>query len=164
MAAAAERAGLLDLTAEAVLLLFEHAQLDEAVVDEHHAAQGDGGDHLRVIGRDDEDVAFGLSGVGAGDVDDLVDEELRGFLAGAGTDLGAFDIHHDRQLSFHTKADFADAGDGGAHPRVVGVGHVQADDVRPGLDDGFELRFGLGRGPDGESDAGVAEWLHGFYE
>jgi hypothetical protein len=44
------------------------------------------------------------------------------------------------------------------------VGHVQADHIRAGLDDGFELRLGFGRRPDGESDAGVAEWLHGFYE
>jgi len=26
------------------------------------------------------------------------------------------------------------------------------------------LGFGFGRRPDGESDAGVAEWLHAFYE
>jgi hypothetical protein len=26
------------------------------------------------------------------------------------------------------------------------------------------LRLGFGRRPDGESDAGVAEWLHAFYE
>ena len=164
MAAAAERAGLLDLAAEAVLPLLEHAQLDEAVVDEHHAAHGHGGDHLRVVGRDDEDVPFGLGRFGAGDVDDLVDDELGGFLAGAGADFRAFDVHHHRQLLLQAKADFADAGDDGAHPGVVGVRHVQADDVRAGLDDGLQLGFGLGRRPDGESDAGVAEWLHVFYE
>jgi hypothetical protein len=47
---------------------------------------------------------------------------------------------------------------------VVGVRHVQADYICAGLDDGLQLGFGLGRRPDGESDAGVAEWLHAFYE
>ena len=82
----------------------------------------------------------------------------------AGADLRAFDVHHHRQLLLQAKADFADAGDDGAHPGVVGVRHVQADDVRAGPDDGLQLGFGLGRRPDGESDAGVAEWLHVFYE
>jgi hypothetical protein len=47
---------------------------------------------------------------------------------------------------------------------VVGVRHIQADDIRAGLDDRLELGFGLGRRPDGESDAGMAERLHVFYE
>ena len=164
VAAAAERAGLLDFAAEAVLLLLKHAQLDEAVVDEHHAAHGHGGDHLRVVGRDDEDVSLGRGGFGAGDVDDLVDGELGGFLAGAGADLRAFDVHHHGQLLLQAAADIPDAGDDGAHPGVVGVRHVEADDIRASLDDGLQLGFGLGRRPDGESDAGVAEWLHAFYE
>jgi hypothetical protein len=158
------RAWLLDLAAQAVLLLLEDAQLDQAVVDEHHAAHGHGGDHLRVIRGDDEDVAFGRRGVGAGDVDDLVDGELGGFLAGAGADLRALDVHHHRQFALQATADLAHAGDGGADPGVVGMGHVEAHDVGPGLDDGLELRLGFSRRPDGERDAGVAEGLHAFYE
>ena len=164
VAAAPERAGLLDLAAQAVLLLLQHAQLDEAVVDEHHAAHGHGGDHLRIVGRDDEDVALGLGGFGAGDVDDLADGELGRLLAGAGADLRPFDVHHHREFLLQAAADFADAGDDGAHPGVVGVRHVESDDIGAGLDDRLELRLGLGRRPDGESDAGVAERLHRLYD
>ena len=137
MTAAAEGAGLLDFAAEAVLLLFEDAELDEAVVDQDNAAHGHGADHLRVIGGDDEDLAVSRGGVVARDVDDLADGELSGLLAGAGADFGALDVHHHRELLLHAAADLADAFDGGADPGMVGVGHVEADHVGPGMDDRF---------------------------
>ena len=161
VAAAAEGAGLFDLTAEPVDLLFEDAQLDQAIVDQDDPVDRDGSDHLRVIGGDDEDVALRLGFRGARDVDYLAGGQLRWFSAGAGADFGAFDVHHDRELFADLLADFTHPGDGGPDPSVVGVGHVQADDIGSGLDDCLQIGLGFGGRPNRERDAGVAEGLHG---
>ena len=139
VSAATEGAGLLDLTAETVLLLLEDAELDEAVIDQDDAAHGHGANHLRVIGGDGEDLAVSRGGVIARDIDDLADDELGGLLAGTSTDFRPLDVHHHRELLLHAAADLADAFYGGADPGMVGVGHIEPDHVGPGVDDRFQL-------------------------
>ena len=134
VAAAAEGARLFDFATQAVGLLFEHAQLDQAVVDEDDAADRHRADHLRVVGRDNEDFALGLGLGGASDVDQLAGGQLGGFRPCTGPDFGAFDVHHDRQLLADLLADFTHPGDGGPDPGVVGVGHIQADHIGAGFD------------------------------
>ncbi len=134
VAAATERARLFHFTAEAVGLLFEHAQLDESVVDEDDAAHRHRVDHLGVIRRDDEDIPVGLRVGGASDVHELAGGQLGRFGPGAGPDFGTFDVHHHGQFLADLLADFTHPRDGGPDPGVVGVSHIQADHIGSGLD------------------------------
>ena len=124
MAAASEGAGLLDFATEAVGLLFQHPQLDEAVVDEDDSAYWHRRNHLRVVRGDDEGIPISLRFRGAGDVDQLARGQLGGFGAGTGPNFRTFDVHHDSQFLADLLADFTHAGDGGPNPSMVSVRHV----------------------------------------
>ena len=156
MPARTQLAGNEHTAADAGLILGQHLELQESVVDEHGVADVDVLDQVLVIDVD----GANLLGAGAGldgEVEDFARFQLDRDAEIARANLGPLDVHHDGHFPIHAFADLPNAANDAAGPIVLGVGHVEPDDVGAGAEQLFKHGLTLGRGTEGEDDFGSAD-------
>ncbi len=154
MAAAAHHALGEDLAAEVVLVLAEDLHPDDAAVDQDDVADVDVVDEVVVIDVDRIFLVALGAAHGEGEVVPGLQVELVGQVAGA--DLGSLGVEHQADMDARFLADLADPLADGAHPVVLGVRHVEAEDIDPVV---HELTEAVGRfadGAEGGDDFGAA--------
>jgi hypothetical protein len=123
----AEQARGEDLAADAVVDLAQDLEVDDPVVDKHHVALRNVIDESVVIHADGVE----LLAVGAphGELHDVADLEVELGSEVAGADRGALRVHEDADRHGQLGGDGPDGGDDLPHPIVVGVAHVEPEDV-----------------------------------
>ena len=106
-----EGAGDHDPAADGGGVAGDDLEADEAVVDQHGGAGGDVVDEARVIDGDGADVPRAVAGRAGGDgeIEEVARGEQDGLGEFPGADLGALDVHHDRDLALEAPGNLADA-------------------------------------------------------
>ena len=162
VAARRELAGDQHAAANVGVLFLQDFQADEAVVHQHGVAHLDVVDQVPVIDVHRADFArlfrLGADAGFDGEVEDFARLELDRHREVAGADFRAFDVHHDRDLAASTRCGHgADAADDLAGPVMLGVRHVQADDIGAGAEEFLQHLLAFGGGPEREDDVGAAD-------
>ena len=130
VAAGAEFAGCEDLAADAAVLFGKHLQVNDAVINKDDIALRDVVDEAIII--DVHRVELLTADAAHRELHDVahLEVELHGEIPSAdGRPLG---IHQNTDGEGELVGDFADGGDDLADPVVVGVAHVEPEDVRAG--------------------------------
>ena len=139
MSTVAQGASGEDAAVEGGGIFFEDLKMDDSVIDEKFLAGGKISNEIRVVDGDGGSGGFGI------DREDqfVTDSKLAGFANGSGTDSRPLGIQEDSDLLSAVGGERANFGDDLADKVVGGVGHVEAKDFGPTID---ELGKGVGLG------------------
>ena len=149
-----EHAACEHLAADAVVLFAQDFHVDVAVVHEDDIALGNVVDEPIVVNV--HRIVLLAARSAHGELEGVAGVQVQARFKVAGADGRALGVHHDGDVGGRLAGCLADALDDSMHPVVLGVAHVEPEDVCPGGDELGEHLRRVGGGAEGADDLGFA--------